>query len=878
MRFRDTERAETAMERLASLTGVPFSSGLREAVLQSPDPDLALTHMEGWLAATSNPATHLGLLADLPTYAKRLLLVFGASDWLSSALVQNPELAAVLSEPTLAPHSRESLLHEGRQLLAASLSVSHALDRLRFLKQSKALIITVADLAEEWSPPTVWLALSELADALIELALEATWKEFNQGAELPEPCPLAVVAFGKLGGREVNYSSDIDLVYVCPDGLGEFVEHRLARFAERLTASLGDRMGRGALYRVDLRLRPHGRDGVLTPSMRSCEAYYRNYAEVWEYQALLRSRVVVGPTETEQRWEALRHATCFRHAWSEAAVDDMIAMRSRIEERARTNDIKRGSGGIRDIEFLCQVLQMLHGSSHPDLQTKPTLEVLDALEALSILNPKDVQALTSAYVFLRTLEHRIQEIAESQTHDVPENPDLQSRLAIMMKREAWRDVEIELEEVRQKVRDIFNRHMHSSGESLPIREHNLRLSSDSRRIVSTWFDGLPHSSFFYEALESNKDSLDRVRKIVEEGPILSPYFQRSVGLTEALLSGEIEEHFEFESRLQAAPLEPSLVPFAKAIRSAWLTTAAQWLLGPTFEIGGPISDLIEAALRHIFSHQKERLDVVALGSFANREMGLFSDADLVLLVEDRASQQAAEDVAEMVLDSIQALRVNEAPIAVDLRLRPEGRKGLLVSTYEGLRNYASNSMEMWERFALGSARTIFGNPTAAELLREEAYARPVTPERFEELMVMKQRIENERVPVKYRQRHVKLGHGGLGDIEWFVHLHEMRYPTATDAFDPAGTVERLRRLSRAHLINAFELEELLAARAHLLTVRTRLALLGQENDIVPENPDKLDRLAHTMGFAGGNDFLAYHERVIDAVRAIYHEGLDRLQK
>ena len=142
---------------------------------------------------------------------------------------------------------------------------------------------------------------------------------------------------------------------------------------------------------------------------------------------------------------------------------------------------------------------------------------------------------------------------------------------------------------------------------------------------------------------------------------------------------------------------------------------------------------------------------------------------------------------------------------------------------------------------------------------------------------MKKRIETERVKPQHIRREVKLGWGGLNDIEWFVHLHEMRYPTATHAGENRKMPDRIHALLRAGLINALESDQLLAAREHLLRVRARLTLLGLTKDLIPENPDKLDRLAHASGEKDANSFLAKHERMIDRVRAIYQDGLERLR-
>jgi glutamate-ammonia-ligase adenylyltransferase len=256
-------------------------------------------------------------------------------------------------------------------------------------------------------------------------------------------------------------------------------------------------------------------------------------------------------------------------------------------------------------------------------------------------------------------------------------------------------------------------------------------------------------------------------------------------------------------------------------------------------------------------------------------LGLHSDADIVLLV--KSAHQEAEQQAQGFLSIFQTLKRHGAPIEVDLRLRPEGRQGLLVRTYEGIKAYELRRMEMWERFALGSARLVAGSPEAREVLLRAAYAMPLTPERLKELTAMKKRIETERVPVQYARRNVKLGQGGLGDIEWFVHLHEMRYPNATRGGENMRLDEGIKTLGRARLINAVETEQLLTALKHLIDVRARLALLGYKDDLVPENPDKLDRLAQVCGDKDGNAFLQRHEHMIATVRAIYLEGMERLR-
>jgi glutamate-ammonia-ligase adenylyltransferase len=237
----------------------------------------------------------------------------------------------------------------------------------------------------------------------------------------------------------------------------------------------------------------------------------------------------------------------------------------------------------------------------------------------------------------------------------------------------------------------------------------------------------------------------------------------------------------------------------------------------------------------------------------------------------------AERTAQEALGFIGRLRRFDLGLEIDLRLRPEGGKGLLVRTYDGFGAYDVGDMEMWERFAAGPARLIAGDPDALELVRHAAYAVPLTGARLDELIRMKSRIELERVKPQHRYRDVKLGAGGLSDIEWIVHLTEMRLPAELGVGSGIGMPDRIRALGRHGILNALEVDGLLEARTHLLAVRNRLFLLQLNDDLVPENPDRLERLAFAFGQATANDFLRVHEPIVQWVRDLFAATLERLR-
>lgn len=871
--FHNPEAAGNAIDRLAALTGVEISVDLFANV---PDPDQALKNLEQWLRATSSPALQLQQVLDDPELGHLLILLLGASQPIADSLVLNPELASlVLDRSALSPiPTRAEIEKQGRNLLSDATSYSHALDRLRFLRQRTILPIVVNDLDRTWPEPVVWKAISDLAEALLILTLEVVWEDQKRTRGLDGECPIMIAGFGKLGGGELNYSSDIDLVYVFRDG-GEDI--RLSRVCEALTRAITDRMGRGQLYRVDLRLRPYGGTGPVVCSMRAVESYYDLYAEQWEIQALLRSKPIAGPPELFERWEAMRQKHCFKPKLALEAIEQSLAMRVRTEQSAGDGDIKRGAGGIRDVEFLAQILQLVYGHRRPSIQVRPTLDTLTALESEGILDHAVAESLRAGYTFLRQVEHRLQFVDDQQTHTLPTTEAAQERLARLMRTPNWKELAHLLSLHRRTIGSLYQSTLHPQAETTPNRAIVTEALGPLSHSALQWFDVLPESEAFYASLVQNHDSLDRVREILRFAPRLVPLFKASVSLTELLISGEIEEDFDGPAAIDGLPYDAKPKSIADTYTHAWTLLCANWVLTKTGDLPRRLTALADSLIRHCARRLYSEFDIVGLGSIGVEDMTLDSDADVVLFVSSTGVHQDAETHAQFLLGLVSQVKRLGAPIELDLRLRPEGGKGLLVRTYEGFSQYELESMEMWERFALGQSRLVLGSEDALRLVLKAAYAQPLTPERLKELLAMKKRIETERVAPQHMRREVKLGLGGLADIEWFVHLHEMRYPTATKAGENLHFEDRIRALGRARLINAIEVEELLVAREHLLTLRLRLGLQGLKKDLLPENPDKLDRLAAAGGFKDGNDFLAHHEHVIQTVRAIYQDGLERLK-
>jgi glutamate-ammonia-ligase adenylyltransferase len=841
------------------------------------------------LATTSNPVAYAAQFKRFPDRLGLLLTVLGASQPMADTLAQNPEFGSLFLDPqeTESMVTSERLVREGRLLLQSSTGQTHALDRIRYLRQKHNLAICINDVGGSWEQETVWAALSDLADAVVKLVFQATWKQFVQGKDLPEEPPIAIVAFGKLGGRELNYSSDIDLAYVLKDGSNERLERECSKFCAVFGRALTDRMGRGALYRVDLRLRPYGSQGAILVRAASFRNYYELYAEAWEIQALLKSRVIFGEW-AQSFWDEIKERKAFGASLSDASLSEVLKVRARIEDFAADDDLKRGPGGIRDVEFLCQTLQLIYSHNHPEVRGRSTCDALRGLSEVQLIEPSLAQVLIEGYTFLRKLEHRIQLLGDRQTYSLPASEPTRNKLAVLMGFDDSAALISALDLRRKSIRSLYRSILKQDEEGRGARERiSERLASRGlgaeTAVFHQWFDALPESEAYYRSVEADEPAIDRVATILRFAPRLISRFKANLSLTDALIGGEIEEVGSDESRWLALPLDASERTVSDAYTNAVAAAEAKWIFAHGPEIkkahDHSLEPEMEAAadglLRYCCRRFQASFDLIALGSYGSGQMSPCSDFDILLL--SQTNQREAETTAQQILAFLLQLRRFGLEPTVDLRLRPDGQKGLLVRSYNGFGAYEVGDMETWERFALGNGRLVYGSPEALDLVRHAAYATALTPSRLGELADMKERIENERLKPQYQNRDVKLGHGGLSDLEWTVHLLEMRDPQRVEAGSQPVLARRIRNLGRYGVLNAFEVESLLSAQRHLLDLRNWILLLEFPRDVMPENPTRLNRLAQAFGLEDGNELLRVHEPIVAWVRGFMLDTLSRLK-
>jgi glutamate-ammonia-ligase adenylyltransferase len=388
-----------------------------------------------------------------------MMRLFASSQLLSSILWRRPQLLFWLLEDALwtPPPPPAVLAAALTQLLAGAEGEGEVATILRTFTQQHSLRIGARDLCGLASVEETTADLSALADCVIQAGLEACvrWLTALYGVPMyidadgvQHPCGFCVIGMGKLGGYELNFASDVDLMYVytsyegSTSGLGDNGEVRqqisnheyFVALARRLTTLIGGQGPEGQAFRVDLRLRPEGTQGQLALSLLSYEAYYARLGQTWERMALIKARPVAGDCRLGEEFLALIRPFVYQSHLDAEGVRQLRDMKRQIDAQladkaqSRTN-VKLGLGGIREIEFLIQLPQLLYGGRQPTLQERHSLRALSKLREAGLMTSSVETTLRSTYGYLRRLEHYLQMEQGAQTHTLPRHPDQQRRLA-----------------------------------------------------------------------------------------------------------------------------------------------------------------------------------------------------------------------------------------------------------------------------------------------------------------------------------------------------------------------------------------------------------------------------------------------------------------
>jgi glutamate-ammonia-ligase adenylyltransferase len=633
--------------------------------------------------------------------------------------------------------------------------------RLRRLRQRVLLRTMARDLDKAAALAEVCGTMSDLAEASIRAALE--W--------LRQP-DLIVVAMGKLGGRELNVSSDIDLVFVHPDGNDP---EQLERMARKFIALLNDVTEDGFAFRVDMRLRPYGEAGALVSSFDALEAYFVAQGREWERYAWIKARFVSGSADHQKTLQEIVRPFVYRKYLDYGTLEAMrrlhAEVRRDVARRELADHVKLGPGGIREIEFIVQALQLVRGGRDPELAVRPTLAVLEVLARKKHLSENAARELATAYGFLRVVEHRLQYLDDAQRHELPTDAEDRARLAQMADFGSWDAFHAALDAQRSAV----TRHFQSvfagpaaEGEAKPwpphprlaalrVSQRYAQLPEDSKRRFDALIPALAHAAAatvdpeatlargvdlleaiarraaYLALLAERPEALERVVRMIGASSWAADYVTRHPLLLDELLDDRVlyspPDWHDFERSLRALldaagdDVERQMNAVREQHQSQLFRLLAQDLAGLlTVEVlADHLSRLADIVLqisldacwsllptRH---RERARFAVIAYGKLGGKELGYASDLDMVFLFDDpdeRAEQNYLR-LAQRYNNWLSANTTSGPLFETDLALRPSGSKGVLVSSLSGFDAYQERSAWIWEHQALTRARYCAGD-------------------------------------------------------------------------------------------------------------------------------------------------------------------------
>ena len=869
--------------------------------------------------------------------------------------------------------------------------------------------------------PTIGRHLADLAAAALEGALAIARTEVAEGAggglcaapargASVDALDLAIIGMGKCGARELNYISDVDVVYVIapapasdlPEGANPLTEQECAQIGTELVHALTKAIMAPApeppLWEVDANLRPEGKDGPLVRTVESYVSYYKRWAENWEFQALLKARPVAGSAHLGRRFAHAIDPFVWDSAARESFVESVQAMRARVTDNIPPaqveQQIKLGPGGLRDIEFTVQLLQLVHGRTDPTVRTKSTIESLEALTGSSYISRADAQTFALYYKKLRLLEHRIQLSQLRRTHLMPAkeherralarslvSPERLGTLSAEQMYKAWQKLKRNVRSLHERV---FFRPLLAAVSTLSRDEVVLTESAAQDRLAALGYRDPRGAMRHIQALTSGVSRRAEIQRHLM--PVLLGWFADGVDADAGLLGFRIVSeslgttswylrmlrdspaaaerlcHILSSSRyitdlLEDAPTSitwldkvADLQPLGAAALKAEIASllsrhddsaeamrAVRYLrrreilriaMGDALNLLGvqqvctglaPVDErTIGAALalaerEEITAKEREEaagireipeeepknpllteIAVIAMGRLGGAENGFGSDADVMFVHRpvEGAGEEEAQSQANRIVNRLMqlikqpvrpAIRA-ERPLEVDADLRPEGKQGAMVRSLDSYRAYYERWAETWEFQALLRARPIAGSEELGrafiELIDPYRYPREFTAEQAQQVRRMKARVEHERMPHGAdRTRQLKLGRGGLSDVEWLVQLIQLQHAHKVEGLRTTSTLEALNAAVDANLVAAEDAEVLRDAWLLATKIRGGNVLRGvRQSDLLPTLRDALEAVARWSGYTPGNarqleeDYLRVTRNARKVYERLFFEG------
>ncbi|WP_029746540.1 bifunctional [glutamine synthetase] adenylyltransferase/[glutamine synthetase]-adenylyl-L-tyrosine phosphorylase [Leucobacter chironomi] len=960
--FRELSSSRDELQALAEALDVPVGE-LLQAFARAADPDAALIRIRHLADAHPEHARALG--APL---LHRLCLLVGASPALGDFFARRPErLAEILDSGgrvILADEARSALLaavaDDGGGRARSGEAGWNAL-RVRYRELLSELMLfdlrrsAAGDASDAFEE--VALSLSALAGAAIEASLavaRATLVAGGSGPQLPPErvaaAQLAVVAMGKCGAEELNVVSDVDVVFVVASADEDVLDgDALIRVGTRLASEtmrgIHDPSFEPPLWQLDANLRPEGRHGALVRTLGSMLSYYERWAKAWEFQALLKARPLAGDLDLGGEFVERTRDLVWASSSREDFVGSVQRMRQRVTEHIADDELevqlKLGPGGLRDIEFSVQLLQLVHGQYDDRLHLRGTLPSLRALVDGGYVARGDGDRLAADYRFLRVLEHRLQLRELRRTAIMPTDDEA---LRVLARASGLADTGTELlqrwERTKREVRElhlkIFYAPLLSAVAALP--EEELVLGSDEARarLVSIGFRDPDGAMRHLAALTRGTSRRARIQRNlmpvllqwladgtdpdygllafrrVSEANSETPWYLRLLrdgteaaerltrvlscsrfaaelleSLPESVAWLERDDQLRPMSRDQLFAEMRSLSSrrdgaeaAAAALRTVHRREVLRLAMG---RVAGVIGEaevaagldaahtaLLDALLTAIrldaaAKWEGDPLEValIGMGRYGGGELGFASDIDVVAVFrapEGVAPDRASREGVRLISELRRLVSDPRFPVDLDFDLRPEGKNGPLARSLDAYRSYYRRWSVTWEAQALLRARVVAGDPALGAdfiaLADEIRFPAAFGDTEVREVRRIKARVEAERLPQGADpRRHLKLGPGGISDVEWLVQLLQLREGARFEALRTVSTLRALAAASELELLDPLDAEHLADSWRFASRVRSALKLwTGRSSDSLPVDRADLDGIAGVLDLPRGRTF------------------------
>lgn len=801
---------------------------------------------------------------------------------------------------------------------------------LRRFRHQQMVRIIWRDLTRKAPLAEVLEDLSALADACVQAALDYHYARLVEQMGTPRDSEgnaqtMVVLGMGKLGARELNLSSDIDLIYAYPstgqvDGpRGQTNEQFFIRLGQNLTKALNTQTVDGFVFRVDVRLRPFGDAGPLAMSFAAMETYYESQAREWERYAMIKARVVAGDSHAGEELMGMLRPFVYRRYLDFGAIESLREMKKLISQelkrKSMADNIKLGPGGIREIEFVGQAFQLIRGGRENELQIRPIMQVLELLAEKNYLPQYVVDELQEAYEFLRLVENRLQAWQDKQTHVLPEDESGRQRLAESMEFESWSEFLMVLDRHRLRVQGHFDKvfaapQAETEEEPAPLAmvwQDGLSEEDSIARLAEAGFDEpevalerlkglrscgpcralgtrgreqldqlMPMLLTAVGSTSNPQITLDRVARLIEAiarrtsyiallvetpmalsqlvrlssvSPMISDLLTRTPLLLDELLDprrlyeplhhdGLTAELSSMLGSLDFDDLEQQMDRLRQFVKSSQLRVAAADITEAIslMVVSDYLTEIAEVVLDQAVDIAWQQLTarhgrpgklesdgsgfvVIGYGKLGGIELGYGSDLDLVFLHSNYPATASTDGEKSLANDVFYArlgqriihLFTTRTPAGIlyemDMRLRPNGASGMLVSSVHAFEKYQTEQAWTWEHQALVRARAVAGDPEAKkefDSVRREILSRPREETSLKkDVREMRERMREQLAVSKPGLFDLKQGLGGIADIEFMVQYSVLRW--ASDFPELLQWTDNIRLLDE--LANSGRLEQ-----------------------------------------------------------------------